>query len=510
MAPLAGRTPLPPRRDGVRSAAEMALTAEKVGRRHRRTLMQGAGMTRLEAKWTTMPETADAVIFKNLSTLVARSRHEVLDNDHPKQFVRMVRKNVVGDKGFRVRSMPRDPGGQVDVPVQDAINAAWARQSRLGTWEVTGQMSRATFEQLWIGTVATDGSALAIIVTGEDAGPTGFALQMVDTMRLDPAHNVVLSDGRYIRAGIEYNKAGRPIAYHIADEVPGTDHLFTSYQAGGRQRVEAERVIHAFVPELVGQRRGIPWMHTALWRLRNLKGFDDAALVNARVGAAKMGFFSDPEDLEREDDEDDQEDLIIDAEPGTFQNIGRKEFHSFNPQFPEASTESFARVQLRAIASGLGVSYNTLANDLTSVNYSSLRAGAIDERDTWRMFQEWMISSFVMRVYEAWIEYAVLAKTITIKGRPLRLEQIDKYKAAEYKGRRWAWVDPLKEVTAAKAAVEGRLTSRTAYIEEATGEDAWDTFDQIAREEKDLESLGVTILTTPGAGVSGRDNDDNE
>jgi lambda family phage portal protein len=484
---------------GKRDTNPAANRSRQLQAMQRRMLTQAAQQTRLEAGWTGTPESADGWIQKNLRTVVARSRHQATENDYARKFVAMVRNNVVGPTGIRLRSTPRDANGKIDQAAKDAIEEAWRVQSRPGNWEVTGTMSRAMFERLWIGGCAIDGSAIAVVVTGPDAGPSGFGLQIIDTMRLDPQHNEQLGGGRFIRHGIEFNSVGRPLAYHFIEEDPTLPLYAVGYYGRTYQRIDASRVIHAFIPELVGQRRGIPWMTTALWRMRNLKGFEDAAVVNARIGAAKMGFFHDPNGEMGEDD------LPMDAEPGTFENIGGLKFESWNPQFPEQSTEQFVRTQLRGIASGICVSYNGLASDLTSVNFSSLRDGKNDERDTWRILQEWMIDTFERPVFDLWVERAVLAGSIRIRNNPLRVTDLDKYKSAEFKGRRWAWVDPQADVAAAKMAVEARLASRTKYIEEWNEGDAWDTFEQIAQEEDDMEELGVEIMTTPGAGVIGNE-----
>jgi lambda family phage portal protein len=468
----------------------------------KRMMLSGAGTSRLESSWSASPQTADHVITQNLRILVARSREEAINNDYGKKFVSMVKNNVVGPVGLRLRSLPKDRDGNIDEKAQDAIEAAWAMQSRCGNWDVTGTMSRSTFERLWMSGCAIDGEALCIVVTGPDAGPTGFALQLIDTMRLDPSYNIFLADGAFIRNSIEFNSFGRPIAYHIIEESPYQHSGDGSYFSRNYRRIPADRVIHAFIPELVGQRRGIPWMSSALWRMHNLKGFEDAAITNARIGASKMGFFRDPNsDLDSSETE-----IPMSGDPGTFENIGGLEFVSHNPQFPETSTESFVKMQLRGIASGVGVSYNALASDLTSVNFSSLRDGKNDERDTWKSLQTWMSDSFARKVFELWIERCVLSGEIMINGRSLSLDKINQYKSAEFKGRRWAWVDPQADVAAAKMAIEARLASRTKYIEDWNDGDAFDMFEQIAAEEKEMAALGVQILTTPGAGVIGAES----
>jgi len=226
-----------------------------------------------------------------------------------------------------------------------------------------------------------------------------------------------------------------------------------------------------------------------------LAGFEDSAVTNARVGAAKMGFFRDPTN-EGENDEP----LTMDAEPGVFEDIGNRELVQWNPQFPSGDFAPFVTSMLRSISSGLGVSYNNLASDLTAVNFSSIRQGALDEREVWKGLQEWMISSWCTPVYEAWLERSLLAGKITVVGKPLKLERLEKYKAVTWRGRRWAWIDPKSEVAAQQIAIAQRLTSRSACIRDAGG-DPEEVFLEISREEDEMEALGITPIPTPGSPI---------
>ena len=42
---------------------------------------------------------------------------------------------------------------------------------------------------------------------------------------------------------------------------------------------------------------------------------------------------------------------------------------------------------------------NALTNDLSSVNYSSLRAGALEDREMYRLYQRFVIDHFVRPVF---------------------------------------------------------------------------------------------------------------
>ena len=54
---------------------------------------------------------------------------------------------------------------------------------------------------------------------------------------------------------------------------------------------------------------------------------------------------------------------------------------------------------LRSVASGLGISYVTLANNLEGISYSSIRQGATEERDNLRVIQRFLIQHLAEPVF---------------------------------------------------------------------------------------------------------------
>jgi lambda family phage portal protein len=94
---------------------------------------------------------------------------------------------------------------------------------------------------------------------------------------------------------------------------------------------------------------------------------------------------------------------------------------------------------LRNIASGMLVQYPSLANDLEGVNFSSIRAGLVDERDMWRVLQAWFIVDFMEPIYLKWLKMALLTTLKDIQLTPAQMEQV------EWRPRGWAWVDPQKD-----------------------------------------------------------------
>lgn len=451
-------------------------------------MINAANTGRLEASWSVTPTTVDAVIYQHWSTLVARSREQAENNDHAAKFLSLCEINVVGPSGFTMKSQVKDPSGRPDLVAQKSIEDAWNEWSQVGNCDVTGTLGLSDIEKLAIKSVASDGEFIAAHRYGPEF-PYGYAIQVLDPVTLDPCHFEKLSNGNVIRHGIEFNGNGKPVAYHFKE----VDERQIGYMQAlkATQRIEAENIIHIFLPERVGQKRGLPWMRTALWRMKMLNGFEDAAITKARLGASAAGFFKNPEA-----DPDDMDDLPMEAgEPGQFYDIGNREFVQWDPQFPSNEFDPFVKAMLRSIASGLKVSYNNLASDLTSVNFSSIRQGALDEREMWKGLQEWFIGQWSKKVFGKWIISALLNQKIMVANkagimRPLPFEKLDKYKPVAFRGRRWAWIDPNSEMKATELALAMKLMSRTQAIEDL-GRDPEDVWSEVEREEQMMEGMGI-------------------
>ena len=460
-----------------------------------RSLLTGTGNTRYEQSWVNTPNTADSLIYKSWTTLVARSREQAENNDHARKFIQMIRDNVAGPNGFVLNAQIKDPNGKPDVLASQAIEEAFAIQSEIGNFETTGTMSRIDVERIAMSTLVKDGEAIAIMRFGSDLSPFGFSIQLVDPYLLNPIHFSKEPNGNYVRHGIEYNAEGKAVAYHFREYDERLESYIGYTTREKYTRIDAKYVIHVFVPEIVGQKRGLPWMRTALGRLRMLSAFEDAALVNARIGACKMGFFRD-----QDADPSELESLPMDAEAGVFENIGNKEFVSFNPQFPDPFIGQFTQSILRSVASGLGISYNNLASDLTNVNFSSIRQGTLEDREFYKGLQTWFSNAWCMKIYKAWLEVALLSGMITVNNRPLKIERRTKYQSVSFQGRRWSWIDPQSEMQANERAIANNLKSRSEVIRDAGG-DPEDTFMEIQRETEMQDKLGITPLPPAGSSV---------
>lgn len=351
-------------------------------------------------KWANHPVAPDEIINQTHTTLVTRSREQWLNNDYVRAFVRLIRQNVVGPQGVIMQAKATTARGKLDKPLNDALEADWADWGEKGNCDVTGKLSWREIQCLAVATAARDGEFIFRKIYGPNAGPHGFALQVIDPMRL-PAWRKEdrLPGGNYIRHGIEFNAWGRPVAYHFTDTNTAAGGYY-SRSGRGFVRVPAEEVIHEFVTEMAGLRRGMPWASSSLFRLRNVNGFEDASVQNARASASKMGFIQYAEGFGPE--RDDNEPVTVDAEPLSFHELPEGATMSdWSPQYPSADAAAFIKSQLRGASSGMGVPYNELANDLEGVNFSSIRQLTLDAREHYKELQEWLIEALIKPVREA-------------------------------------------------------------------------------------------------------------
>ena len=441
----------------------------------------------MTSDWIAGKTTANQEISADIHTLRARARQLERDNDIVRHWLTLLSTNVLGAEGVKLQSKARTATGAIDTEASGIIEDAWAAWGKLGVCDSTGRMNWRDVQGLTLRSVARDGGCLIRLVRGAD-NPFRFAVQVLDIDALDVGFNAITTEGRAVRLGVEHDEWDRPVAFYITT----TDGL-----AAKRERVSAREIVHVMRAERPGQTIGVPWCASAMSGIQMLGAFAEAELVAARVSACKMGFYTRSESGEGFTGEALPDGALVDStSPGSFHQLpAGTDFKTFDPQHPNGNFGEFVKSQLRGIAGGLGVSYNALANDLESVSYSSMRQGAIAERENFKDLQAWFAAHVCGPVFEAWLEMSLLSGAVKLQA-----SRRDLFAGAEWRGRRWGWVDPLKDVEANIRAVANGLRSRRAIIAEQGG-DIFDTFEEISEDKKLAASMGLVLseLTTETA-----------
>jgi lambda family phage portal protein len=454
-----------------------ALSAPREANNQRAPQRRGfnaAQVNRLTAGWSSTTTSANSDIFRSLDILRARSRTLAQNDEYVKKWLQMVVTNVIGPVGFRFQARVYDPATKAneapkpDQLANDALETAWAKWCKAA--DVTGRTDFTGLCHLMIKAAARDGEILARWVRGKDsANSFGIALQLLDINRLDTNHNRPEGAGvTQIRMGVELNTWGRPTHYWLRTRNPGD--VYTVAQGQNQsmhERVPAGDIIHAFIGDDAEQVRGVPWAHAAMERLNNRGAFEHAAIIAARVGASKMGFFTTPDggaepvSTGEETDTNGDQQLVSEADPGTMEVLPEGyDFKSFDPAYPSDMFGEFIKANLRGTASGLGIAYHSLANDLEGVSFSSIRSGTLEERDCWIVMQEWFRQAVLERVHGEVLNAALsFGQAVMPNGSALPLAKRDKFEPHLFQGRRWDWVDPKKDIEADLLAIDGGLKS---------------------------------------------------
>lgn len=440
----------------------------------------------LTADWMISPQWSYSLVQRHLSVLRARARSESRSNDYAKRAIGMLKNGIVGPDGFQLQCSFQDPRG-ADTVANRAFEKHWREWAdRPANVDTRGRNTLTELCHQLVHQLCTDGE---LFIRRWLRGPMGIQLQVIEPLLVDLTYHDELRNGNLVRFGIEIDRAfGRPVAYYVNQGQP----FDLPYPTGERERVPASEMYHVFIAEGVDQLRGFPWLSTPMYRMHMLDGYEEAAAVNARASANKMGWIQTREP-ERYAGEANGQPAVEEINGVSIGYLGEhQEWRSHDPTYPSGEFKDYVQQMLRGISSGLELSYPTLANDLAGVNYNSLRHDALQERDVYMRLQRWFKDHLLHPIYEDWLDVR-LADGIPIPRagggfRAASAANRAKYREVKFQGRRWQWVDPLKEIQAAAQAVALGVTTREQIIRDQ-GRDPEEVLEAVRNERDEFGTV---------------------
>ena len=188
----------------------------------------------------------------------------------------------------------------------------------------------------------------------------------------------------------------------------------------------------------------------------------------------------------------------FEADPGSIHELAAGQtFSSWDPSHPSSSQGDFVKLIIRMVASGLGVTYHSIASDLADVNFSTAREGRIIQRELWRILQGWWIQTFRQPMYERWLQASTLSGRLVLPSADWRL-----YTRARWIPRGFDWVDPESEANASATQLSLGLTSRKRILAER-GLELDTVMRELAEEQAIAEELGLDIDGPKGSEPAG-------
>lgn len=354
--------------------------------------------------------------------------------------------------------------GFVPTSEHAPLKAAWRQLVRRA--DPAGRLDLDGIAKLAALSMIRDGECFILIhVVDDPTAPLRLEVIHRDQCPMDRfAETLPEAPGHRVRAGIEFDAANRPVAYHFLAHRPGD--VTAPFDGNGWKtiRVPAENVLHIFQPLEAGQVRGLSWLAPVALTAHTLNAYRDAALEKAKVAALLAGFIRDPEgDAAGLPGSFANGVLTVGMEPGALIPVPTGSDITFSDPPQNTDFDPFVKSALRSIAVGMGCTYEQVSGDLSATTFSSARVGLLEFRRRMEPLQYAFAHQFHDPIWRRMVSLLSLSGAVDAPG---FLDDPERYLSVEWLPPRWDYVNPLQDVNADIAAIEAGLKSRTQAVAE--------------------------------------------
>lgn len=460
---------------------------------------EGAWYDRTNSNWVAWRSSLDAILRTSIWILVGRTRDLQRTNSIVNRALNLWKNNVVGPHGVRLRSNLKKDDGTPNVAINKPIMTHWQRFCCAENLTPAGDMDMVQFQKHIFGTVPIDGTCMVRDFRGPQY-PYGIAFKILELDLLDlNKFKGTVDDKTEIKFGIESDRVtGKILNYWLYLTNPNDISLGSSYTAGKSFPVPASEITLVMKPERPAQTIGTPWFVRAMTNLHILQSYTKATLIKAQMAASYFVFITNTWAVQTGDEG-------AEGDPNGFQEMPvengvslelkkGQDVKNLAPPQAAGDMEALFKWTLRFIGGDLDLSYHSFSEDTSQGNYASLRMAAMEERAGYIANQVWLASRMLRPMFGKWLRVQLMTqKYLKI---PDSLYDDIMY-AIEWLGRRWDWVDPKNESTAAVALVNAAMESRTQYWKDR-GHDTDDKIEEITYEQVKMEDEEIVIQTTSG------------
>lgn len=465
LAPLAPQWAL--KRERARVAS--ALLERAVEKRH----YEASSVGRRTAGWRKSGGDANAVIGPALNPLRATARDLVRNNPYASSALATIADHAVGT-------------GIVPSSTNAKAMDIWRRWAETTACDADGRNDIYGLQKLIMRTVPESGEVLVRrrIRRPSDGLPIPLQLQILDPDFLDTTKDVqTLANGGRIVQGVEFDAIGRRVAYHLHKEHPGSFYG-TGYQTAP---IPASEILHIFRSDRPGQVRGPSWFSPTTLRFKDFDELEDAVLMKQKIAACLAVLMTDPDGTnERLGPEGDQPNAEVDMlEPGIIKNLPPgKTIQVVNPpqvqEYPE-----YAKTVLRAIATGLGLTYEDLTGDYAEMPFSAARMSRLRH---WARVEDWrwrlMVPQLCIPVWAWMIEMAGI------------MNLVDGDVSSEWTAPPMPMVDPVNEGLAYQRNIRNGIQTHPEVLRER-GYNPTKVLAEIVDWNRQLDAADVVLDSDP-------------
>lgn len=438
-----------------------------------------ASMGRRTTAWRRSSSDANAATGGHVKSLRDVARDLVRNNPYAKAALSTIVHHVVG-WGIEAKA---DPGNA-------EAEKAWRRWATTTACDADGRHNLAGLQRLVMRTVVESGEVLIRrrLRRPSDGLPIPLQLQVLDPDYIDTLKTGIrLPNGGQITHGIELDPIGRRVAYWLFPGHPGAEYFFLRGLETASRRIPAEGVLHIFRQDRPGQLRGASWFAPVMLRLKDLDEYEDATLMKQKVAACLTVITTDitgiNTPLGTAEGEENELDRIG---PGLIKNVPPgQQIEVVQPPSVREYSE-YTGTALRAVAVGIGVTYEDITGDYRGMPYSAARMSRIRH---WSEVEDWRWNMFIPQFCEPVWAWAMDAASLGT-GRDLFEIQ------AKWTAPPMPAIEPDKEATAYTRLRRSGLISLSEALRER-GYDPEEVFSEMAEENRRLDELGLVLDSDP-------------
>ena len=444
-----------------------------------------AGFGRINSGWRVHNESAEVTDRNSRDVVRARARDLERNSDILQAVVLAYKRNVVG-KGYTLRAKTGDD------ELNRRIESLWRQWCKPRNCDVTGEQSFNAILRMAVERKKVDGGIL-FLFRHTPGGVVPFKLQAIEVDELDTTRSTPRRQGNRVVGGIEYNTWRRPVGYWIQQyDLEGWRLLEPVY-------IDAKDAYFLKSKRRPSQIREMSDMSHTITRIRDVNEFINAVSIKERIAAClavlikktiPTGTSLGRSGVRGPDGRVDYSGKKLG--PGMIMEMGAgDEAQVVDPKGAATDATAFLKVQQGLIGAGQGLSYEAVSRDMSGSTYSSARQNAIEDEDTYTEDME-LLTEFMSEVYEQFVISCYLSGQINLPG--------FWDKKAEYMNHAWVkspkkWIDPAKESTADKTALQSGQKTYPEICAER-GKDWRQAIDETAEvlaygREKGIEMGGV-------------------
>ncbi|MDQ6966000.1 MAG: phage portal protein, partial [Mariprofundaceae bacterium] len=401
---------------------------------------------------------ADTVVAVSGYNLRIKARDLDRNHDIVHGALDVLTQNIVG-LGIRPEPQVKLVSGELADEVNEQLVELW--KEWIKDPEVTGERDYYSSQRLKCRTWLRDGEVLQQYLSGnvpflKHSGRVPYSIEMLEADYL-PLHLSDLSRG--IIQGVQKNAWGQATAYHLYKHHPGDIMNSNVLMTSAMKIVPADRIQHLKLVDRIGQTRGVTCLASVINRLNDVKDYEDYERVAAKVAASMTGYIKkgSPDLYDGAGTTAREMDFV----PGMiFDNLRPgEEIGTIDPNRPNTNLTSFRDGQLRAAASGMGVSFSSMSKNYEG-SYSSRRQENVEQYGTygvlWHYFSE-------RSERPNWERFALMAMAAGLIDAPTDLD-MNSLDDVSFSRPTMPVIDPAKDANANKTNLEMQVTSKSEII----------------------------------------------